>query len=187
MEDHVGGLRWLGPRACVAAALLVAALVVVACDDDEGPVERVAFLADGTVVAESMSVKAALEDASERVGFDVRVPRDLPNEWMLRTISAQSGPVGQLATLFYRADDGHLLEVTQMAPERSVSLAAGGSPRDVDPGAPGVDAAVIQSTGKTTLSWDSNGASYLAVYVYPDESWAAEAEAFLVGLFKSMK
>jgi hypothetical protein len=167
--------------------LLAAALVVVGCDDDEGPDGSVAFMADGTVVAESMSVKAALEDASARVEFEVRVPRDLPNDWALTAIRVQSGPVGPLTTLFFRAADGHHLEVTQMAPERSVSLAAGGSPRDVDPGAPGVDAAVIQSTGKTTLSWDSHGASYLAVYVYPDESYAAEAEAFLVGLLKSMK
>lgn len=171
----------------VVAAVALAALIAAGCDDGGGPEGSVAYVADETVVAESMSVTVALRDASKRVGFEVRVPRDMPNEWAFATIRVQSGPVGNLATLFYRAGDGHLLEVTQMAPERSVSLAAGGLPRGVDPGMPGVEAAVIHSAGKTTLSWDSEDVSYLAIHAYPDESYAADAEAFLVGLLKSMK
>ncbi len=67
-----------------------------------------------------------------------------------------------------RTDEIHLVEVTQTVPARSVSLAAGGNPRDVNPGVQGVEAAVIQSPGKTTLSWDSAGASYIAIYGYQD-------------------
>ncbi len=56
-----GGLRGPGERKrfrwWTAAALLVAALVV-GCADDDGLDGSVAFVVDGTVVAESMSVKA---------------------------------------------------------------------------------------------------------------------------------
>lgn len=200
MEDHVGGLRWLGPRACVAAALLVAALVVVACDDDEGPVERVAFLADGTVVAESMSVKAALEDASERVGFPVRQP-EIPSGWSITVIHTEVGPKGsdwdgnirdlswvKVATLALRSDDGMRVSLGQLRPEKGIGgLAAKVNPQPIETGVPGVVASVAQTQGKTTVVWDSEEASYSASYVYPDESYAADAEAFLVGLFKSMK
>ena len=168
-------------------ALLVAVLVLVGCDDADGFDGSAAFVADGTVVAESMSVKEALRDASERVGYKVLVPRELAEGWTLTTIRIHAGPVGQLTTLLYRAGEGHLLEVTQMPPERGVSLAAGSSPREIDAGVKGVEAAVIQSPGKTTLAWDSDSASYVAVYGYPSETNPEEAEAFLVGLLGSMK
>jgi hypothetical protein len=173
---------------CLVLVLVAAPIVVLAgCDNDAGPGEPVIFMADGTVAADSVSVKAALEDASERVGYKVLMPRDLAEGWTLTTIRIHAGPVGQLATLHYRAGEGHLLEVTQMAPERGVSLAAGGSPREIDAGVKGVEAAVIQSPGKTTLAWDSDSASYVAVYGYPSETDPEEAEAFLVGLLGSMK
>jgi hypothetical protein len=49
---------------------------------------------------------------------------------------------------------------------------------------------IARDCGKRFLAalvWDSEEATYSASYVYPDESYAADAEAFLVDLLKSMK
>lgn len=200
MEQHVDGLRWFGARARVAAALLVAALVVVGCNDDDGPGESVAFLADGTVVAESKSVKAALEDAAERVGYPVRQP-EMPTGWKIEVIRTEGGPNGpdqdgiirdlswaKVATLVLRSDDGRRVNLGQLRPEKGIAgLAAKVKPQPIETGVPGVVASVAQTPGKTTIVWDSEEASYSASYVYPDESYAADAQAFLVGLLKSMK
>lgn len=198
-----GGLRGPGARKrfrwWTAAALLVAALVV-GCADDDGLDGSVAFVVDGTVVAESMSVKAALEDASERVGYPVRQP-ELPPGWKLEVIRTEVGPQGsdwdgiirdlswvKVATLALRSDDGRRVSLGQLRPEKGIAgLAAKVKPQPIETGVPGVVASVAQTPGKTTIVWDSEEASYSASYVYPDESYAADAEAFLVRLLKSMK
>jgi len=203
MASGTGGFRWSGARAAcrgwVAVALLVAVLVLGGCDDDDEPDERVTFLADGTVVADSVSVEAALRDASERVGYPVIRP-EVPAGWEITVIRTEIGPAGpdqdgnirdlgrvKLATLVLRGSDGRFLELGQLPPEKPIRLPAGAEPRPVDAGVAGVTASVVQSPGKTTLVWDSEAASYSASYAYPDESYAADAEAFLVGLLGLMK
>jgi hypothetical protein len=169
--------------------------MVVGCNDDDAPGRSVTFVADGTVVAESMSVKAALKDASERVGYPVRQP-ELPTGWKITAIHTEVGPKGsdwggnirdlswlELATLALRSDDGRRVNLGQLPPEKPISVGR----QPIETGVPGVVASVAQTPGKTTIVWDSEEASYSASYVYPDESWAADAEAFLVGLLKSMK
>ena len=169
--------------------------MVGGCNDDDGPGRSVAFVADGAVVAESMSVKAALKDASERVGYPVRQP-ELPTGWKITAIHTEVGPKGsdwggnirdlswlELATLALRSDDGRRVNLGQLPPEKPISVGR----QPIETGVPGVVASVAQTPGKTTIVWDSEEASYSASYVYPDESWAADAEAFLVGLLKSMK
>lgn len=204
MAAGTGGLRWPGARArfrgWMAAALLVAALVLVGCDNDDGPGEPVTFLADGTVVTDSMSVKAALEDASERVGYPVRQP-EMPVRWKIEVIRTEVGPNGhdqngdlrdlswaKVATLVLGSNDGRRVNLGQIRPEKGIAgLAAKVKPQPIETGVPGVVASVAQTPGKTTIVWDSEEASYSASYVYPDESYAADAEAFLVDLLKSMK
>lgn len=204
MTAGTGGLRWFGARVgfrgWMVAALLAAALVAVGCDADDGRGEPVAFLADGTVVAESISVKAALEGASERVGYPVRQP-ELPAGWKIEVIRTEVGPNEpdqdgivrdlswvKVATLVLRSNDARRVNLGQLRPEKEIAgLAATVKPQPIETGVPGVVASVAQTPGKTTLVWDSAEASYSASYVYPDESYAADAEAFLVDLLKSMR
>lgn len=185
---------------CLVLVLVAAPIVVLAgCDNDAGPGEPVIFMADGTVAADSVSVKAALEDASERTGYRVSQP-EVPAGWEITVSRTEIGPAGpdqdgnagddsrvKLATLVLRGSDGRFLELGQLPPEKPIRLPAGAEPRPVDAGVAGVTASVVQSPGRTTLVWDSEAASYSASYVYPDKSYAADAEAFLVGLLGSMK
>jgi len=182
--------------AAVLAGIAVVAAFAIGSPAQAGPRVEV----NGQVTANSMRTELAIQDASERVGYPVRQP-ELPAGWKIEVIRTEVGPNEpdqdgivrdlswvKVATLVLRSNDARRVNLGQLRPEKEIAgLAATVKPQPIETGVPGVVASVAQTPGKTTLVWDSAEASYSASYVYPDESYAADAEAFLVDLLKSMR
>lgn len=187
-------------RNLMLSAIVLAGMAVLATFVIRSPAQAGSRVeVNGTVTATSMRTELAIQDAAERLGYPVRQP-EVPPGWKITVIRTEVGPAGpdqdgnirdlgwvKLATLVLRSSDERFLELGQLPPDKPIRLPAGVQPRRVEAGVAGVVASVAQTPGKTTLVWDSEEASYSASYVYPDESYAADAEAFLVGLLKSMK
>ncbi len=160
------------------------------------------FIVNGETVAESFRVERAIPDASDRVGFQVRVPDAVPGHLKLIAISTdvggpqvdQNGQQHDLswirtAYLLYEDDHGQRVSISQSPPERSTKLAAGAHPRVVDAGDSQTTVMVShQRADAVSASWDSPNATYSAIYVFPPEVLGQdEAQQVLLDMLGSMR
>lgn len=158
------------------------------------------FVANGEVIAESMRVETALTDASERVGFRVRVPDSVPEHLVLRAIRTDVGGIqvdqnGQqqdltwirAAFLNYSDGKGESIEVVQSPPERSTKLPAAVGAKTVNVNDTATVVMVAKSDDSVTVTWDSPQSTYSATYRFPPESVSSvHAEEILLSLLDSM-
>jgi hypothetical protein len=160
------------------------------------------FIVNGETIAQSFRVEQAIPEASERVGFPVRVPGAVPGHLKLKAISTDvAGTVidqdgverdvswNRLASLLYEDGRGQAISISQTPPERSVKLAAGSNPREIDVGDANVAVMVSdERTDAVSVAWDSPEVTYFATYVFPAEALShSEAEKVLLDMLGSMR
>ena len=160
------------------------------------------IIVNGETIAQSFRVEQALPEASERVGFPVRVPVAVPGHLKLKAISTDVGGTvidqdggerdvswNRVASLLYEDGRGQSISIFQTPPERSVKLAAGSNPRDIDVGDANVAVMVSdERSDAVSVAWDSPEATYFATYVFPPEALSLdEAEQVLLDMLASMK
>ncbi|MGH2607675.1 MAG: hypothetical protein ACRDHF_01185 [Tepidiformaceae bacterium] len=189
-------MRW--PICIGVAGILLGAVVASGLwltGDSAGA--DVQFEENGQVVSAAMSQDDAIREASERLGFTLRVPGHVPAGFVLTHVRADVGPVGpdqdgvirdlssfRIGSIVYRHPDGTLLMIDQFPPERSTKGVYGSRP--ADPGVGGVESEFFQRTQAAHLTWDSTEATYTARLAHRDGGLPADAEAILLAVLRSM-
>ena len=141
----------------------------------------------------TLSVNDAIAQAERKVGYDVRVPEDVPNGFILRSVNAEVGPVGpdldlsyiRSVTLVYKDDDERNLIIGQQAPQGTLGAPLGARP--VDAGQPNVKADIIERPGVTHLTWDSSAATYSIILASRDGPVAPDGEQTVLAVARSMR
>lgn len=195
---------WTYRRATVLAALCILGGVVwgITGTRDSARADP-RFIVNGETVAQSYRVEQAIPDASERVGFGVRLPQNVPERLQLSAISTDVGGAAELdqdgnphdlswsrtAYLLYEDDHGQHVSISQSPPERSTKLPAGAQPRHIDVGDSSISVMVSRHRpDRLSVSWDSPEATYSAIYVFrPDSVSHNEAEQVLLDMLGSME
>ena len=158
--------------------------------DDSG---RVQYWDSELPARQSMSVSAAVTRASDKLGFPVRVPRDVPTGFTLDVVSAgvgnddlvRLGIDARAATLYFVHENGHALQIDQLPPgglQPSVAATPLGPP------IAGVEVRLEQPgiRGVVTITWVASDAAYLARYITAGEEPPDNAPELLLTVLRSM-
>lgn len=157
---------------------------------------RVEYRENGAVVKPRLSQSDALSEAEQKVGFPLRVPKNVPQGTTLKWVNAEVGPVttapdGRQVDLshmrsaaLYFEGAGLSLVVEQFDPSRKFVPAS--SQRLDVPGATGVDAFVTRKEGATTVTWVAADAVYVASLKHSQQMERA-ADQVIVATLQSME
>ena len=197
--NPVRAAKLLAVPALIAVAGGAAAWWMLAGPGSDSDANDVLYGEGGAYEPVLTSAEEAVATAEQRVGFDVRVPKDVPKGFTLRSVAVHIGPLDtdhngivvhdlsydRTVTLAYGDGKDRLLAVEQMAPERG--LQGFREARPSDPGLPEVKATILERPGVTHLIWDSLEATYRFTLASRDGTVAPDGEAQLLAMASSMR